>query len=253
MILLVKYFLIAVLFIFIQFTIIFAQGGPPMLTDDPNPVEKGHWEINNAITLEHDHEIGEEFEVPLEDFNYGLSNSVQLKYEVPFILKHTFGSTIIGGLGKSNFGVKWRFLNNEKYRISISTYPQFLFNIIPASAEREITDKGIELLLPFELLKEFDNYSIAIEAGREFESKDQGEWKFGLLYDRTLSKKVGIAVEISGISDYTFKNNELFLNVGSRIILTEDSKLLFSVGNNFIVHNSDENKFIGYFGLQITF
>ncbi len=60
-----------------------------------------------------------------------------------------------------------------------------------------------------------------------------------------------LAAEISGISDYTFKINELFLNVGSRIILSNQFKLLFSVGNNFIVDKTDENKFIGYAGLQI--
>lgn len=248
-----KIFFVILLLLFIKHDIIFAQGGPPMLTDDPNPVEKGHWEINSAFTLEHSHEIGDEFEVPLEDFNYGLSNSIQLKYEVPFILKHTFGSTIIGGLGKSNLGVKWRFLNNEKSEISISAYPQFIFNNLSSSTERGITEEGIELFLPIEFLKEFDNYSIDVELGRELESKDQGEWRFGLLYDRTLSKKVELASEVYEISDYTFKNNELFLNIGSRIILNDNFKLLFSVGNNFIIHNSDENKFIGYLGLQLTF
>jgi hypothetical protein len=252
MIIPVNYLFTVLIFLFFQ-SIIFAQGGPPMLTDDPVPVEKGHWEINNAIGLEHNHEIGDEFEVPLVDINYGLSNSIQLKYEVPFILKHTFGSILIGGIGKSNFGVKWRFLNNEKYKISISTYPQFLFNNTPVSSKREITEEGIELSLPFEFLKEFENYSIAMELARDFESKDQGEWRFGLLYDRTLSKRVEIGAEISGISDYTFKNNLIFFNAGSRIKLNEHFKFLLSVGNNFIVHNSEENKFIGYYGLQITF
>jgi len=110
-----------------------------MITDDPVTVEKGHWEINNAITYEHT-ASSDAFELPLEDFNYGLTDNIHLKYEVPFIILHNYGSRVIGGLGKSSVGAKWRFFENKKSKISISAFPAFSFNIPASSSERSITD-----------------------------------------------------------------------------------------------------------------
>src|SRR4051812_14826016 len=62
-----------------------AQGGPPMLTDDPGTVDYKHWEINTALTIEKS-QSSTEFEAPLVDINYGLKPGVQLKLEVPLLV-----------------------------------------------------------------------------------------------------------------------------------------------------------------------
>src|SRR6187455_3167995 len=61
-----------------------AQGGPPMITDDPGTPGDGHWEINVAFTTEHspDERIAE---MPLVDLNYGIGERLQLKYEVAWL------------------------------------------------------------------------------------------------------------------------------------------------------------------------
>jgi hypothetical protein len=59
-----------------------AQGGPPMITDDPGTPGDGHWEINLAASARHSATTSEG-EVPLLDVNYGLGERIQLKYEVP--------------------------------------------------------------------------------------------------------------------------------------------------------------------------
>ena len=61
---------------------VFAQGGPPLLTDDPGTPGNRNWEINIASTQFFS--PGEnEVETPLLDINYGLGDRIQLKYEVP--------------------------------------------------------------------------------------------------------------------------------------------------------------------------
>lgn len=222
-----------------------------MLIDDPVPVEKGHWEINNGFIMEHS-SGSDVFEMPLEDFNYGINSNMHIKYEVPFILMHESGSPAIGGLGKSSIGVKWRFYNNEKIGISISTFPAFAFNTLSSSSERGITEEGVEFTLPFSFLLVHHNSSYVVEIGREFSSLDQGCWIYGSLYDLRLSEKADIAVELFGNSDYKFTESEIFLNVGTRINLGKHFNLMFSAGNNFIYHNATENKFIGYLGLQLA-
>src|SRR5258706_8003817 len=135
-----------------------AQGGPPMVTDDPVTVEKGHWEINNALTWEHT-SSSDAFETPLEDFNYGISDNIHIKYEMPIVLIHNEGSPVIGGIGKTSIGSKVRFYNNEKRHISFSTFPAFSFNILSSSSERGITDEGIEFVLPISFMIEHNNSS----------------------------------------------------------------------------------------------
>src|SRR5689334_7895346 len=62
----------------------FGAAGPPLVTDDPGTAEKGTWEINLASTYEERHGQSAA-ELPLLDFNYGLGERVQFKYEVPWV------------------------------------------------------------------------------------------------------------------------------------------------------------------------
>jgi len=54
-----------------------------------------------------------------------------------------------------------------------------------------------------------------------------------------------------GDPDYKFTTNEIFLNVGTRIKLSKYFNLLYSIGNNFLVHKNTENEFISYLALQL--
>ncbi len=246
---LIKILFILTLFLIVKHSI-FAQGGPPMITDDPVTVDKGHWEINNAFILEHT-SSSDAFQLPLEDFNYGLTDNIHIKYEVPFMLIHNTGSPVIGGFGKSSIGAKIRFYNNEKSKISLSVFPAFSFNTISSSSERGITDAGIEFVLPVSFLIERNNSAIVLEAGREFTSRDHGGWLFGSLYNIKISNRAELSAELFGNSDYKFISNEILFNIGTRINLSKHFNLLFSVGSNFILHTGPEDKFIGYLGLQL--
>src|SRR5438067_1001366 len=85
-----------------------AQGGPPLLTDDPITPGDRHWEVNIALTAEHFR--GERsYGAPLLDLNYGLGERIQLKWEVPWLMVQTPGAGTRSGLGDSKLGVKWRF------------------------------------------------------------------------------------------------------------------------------------------------
>ena len=123
------------------------QGGPPMITDDTGTVEKGHFEINTAFTMEVGAD-GRLWGTPLVDFNYGTSKNTQIKVEIPYEVLHTNGQKGVRGLGNTNIGVRWRFRDgDEKGRLALSVYPQIEFNT-PGSAARRlgIVDRGPEFL-----------------------------------------------------------------------------------------------------------
>ena len=70
---------------------VLAQGGPPLLTDDPGTPGNRNWEINIATT--HFRSPGErEIEAPLLDINYGLGDRIQLKYEVHYLFDSDEGA-----------------------------------------------------------------------------------------------------------------------------------------------------------------
>ncbi len=47
-----------------------AQGGPPLITDDPFTPRAWHWEINTGWSAEHGPD-GSAHEIPAFDLNYG--------------------------------------------------------------------------------------------------------------------------------------------------------------------------------------
>ena len=100
-----------------------AQGGPPLATDDPGTPGDGKWEINGAITTEITRSR-QNFGLPALDFNYGVGEHVQLKFETEADLIHAMGSATRAGIGYSKVGVKWRFVDEEKSGVAVSVYPQ---------------------------------------------------------------------------------------------------------------------------------
>ncbi len=101
----------------------FAQGGPPFRTDDPETPGNRHWEINFGCIGDRNLTAGA-YQVPDFDFNYGLGDRIQLKYEIPIAIKDTrpqpatamadaVNGQVLGGLGESLLGVKWRFYEHH--------------------------------------------------------------------------------------------------------------------------------------------
>jgi hypothetical protein len=100
-----------------------AQGGPPFRTDDPETPGNQHWEINFGFIGDRNPAAGA-YQVPDFDINYGLGDRIQLKYEIPIAIEETrpqpalagapaVSGQVIGGLGESLLGIKWRFYEHH--------------------------------------------------------------------------------------------------------------------------------------------
>jgi len=126
-----------------------AQGGPPLVTDDPETPGNGHWEINLATIASHTSGRWE-IAAPDVDINYGWGEHIQLKLDVPWNFVHETDQRWKSGLGAANVGVKWRFVDIEDSGFSMSTYPQFSWNWLSPSARRGISPSGRQFFLPIE-------------------------------------------------------------------------------------------------------
>jgi hypothetical protein len=226
-----------------------AQGGPPMLTDDPATPGPGHWEVNVAATAAHRH-ASTEGESPLLDINYGVGERIQLKYEVPWVSQREDGETH-SGLGNSLLGVKWRFYDAGEHAWQISTYPQVeVHNPGSRSVERGLAEEGTGVLLPLEFQREFESYGINFEVGRELRSRGEDSWFGGFVAGREFSERLELMAEVHG--EAAARDSALALNVGGRFALNEQGSLLFSAGHELYNDFEGRTALFGYIGWQMT-
>src|ERR1051325_3316526 len=101
--------------------LVLAQGGPPLLTDDPGTPGDGRSELNIAFTVEKfRHQTL--YEAPLLDFNYGVGERIQLKAELPWLFDHDTPGSDESGLGNVLLGFKYRFLDHDKSEVDVAVY-----------------------------------------------------------------------------------------------------------------------------------
>jgi hypothetical protein len=228
----------------------FSQGGAPMVTDDAATVEKDHMETNLGFTLEHN-ETAHIYELPLIDFNYGLTPHLQVKIEIPFVINHELGDEAVRGMGKLSFGLKWKFLDHEEH-ISAGVYPQIYLNITSTASQKGLTDEGIEFFLPLSVEKGFKKNAFVVQVGRFFKTTQSGEWFYGMLLNHELTKQFEFAGEFFGYLPSNFSDNETFLNFGVRVKMYEHLRFLFSAGRSIIKSHEGSTTVIAYLGVQIT-
>ena len=142
-----------------------AQGGPPLMTDDPDTPGPNHWEINLAMLLETSR-LERRIDTPRLDLNFGLGRRIQLKFEVPWVSVRDEDNKIQSGTGNAVAGVKWRFVGQEGTRIAWSIYPQLEFNTAHGSVVKGIVEDGRQFLLPTELTVEFVHAEIDKQLAR---------------------------------------------------------------------------------------
>jgi len=227
-----------------------AQGGPPLLTDDPDTPGPGHWEINLAMLLETSR-LERRIEAPRLDVNYGVGRRIQLKFEMPWVRAHQEGERLQDGAGNAVVGVKWRFLGQEGMRVAWSIYPQFAFNTLHSSIEKGIVEDGRQFLFPTELTVEVAHVEINGEIGWNVVENRRDNWIFGASAESHVVPRLELLGELHGeqMPDAT---TELFANVGARPRLTRQLILLLAAGRT--VHGSTNagRRVYAYVGLQFN-
>lgn len=228
-----------------------AQGGPPLLTDDPGTPGNRHWEINTGFTFEHNHD-GSVFEVPRLDFNYGLGEQIQLKYELPWTVIKVPPQAVRGGPGNSLVGVKWRFLDQAKHGLAISAYPQFEFNNGTSSSRRGIVSEGTTLVLPLESSRQWGATALNVEFGWEFHQHEVDEWFYGIVAQRKWGRMEWLG-ELHGAARNYAAGGEVLLDAGGRWHWSEKFSLLYMVGRSARSFPGEPATLFGYIGVQRQF
>jgi hypothetical protein len=227
-----------------------AQGGPPMITDDPGTPGDGHWEINVAATGRHGSH-GSESELPLLDINYGVGDRIQLKYEVPWVVQHEDGSSR-SGLGNSLLGIKWRFYDVGEDDWQLSMYPQVeLRNPRSHSARRGLAEDGTAVLLPVQVQRTFEHFGVNVEVGRELRSRSDDEWFGGVVIGHEWHEGLEGMAELHMEASQSLDRSALAVNLGMRIGVTDSGTLLVSIGHEIRNALEERASRLGYIGWQV--
>jgi hypothetical protein len=222
-----------------------AQGGPPFRTDDPETPGNQHWEINFGFIGDLNAVSGA-YQVPDFDINYGLGDRIQLKYEIPIAIEQTrpqppasttpaVSGQVIGGLGESLLGIKWRFYEHhpqepwlterfgtglpEAFRhhpaaatpadaaepvvdLSLSTYPQLFLDNPTRSVARGLVAPGPTFFLPLEVNGRLGPLRFDGEVGYNFGNHQVPQsWARGLLVGHEFSDRTEAYIELYDTQD----------------------------------------------------
>jgi len=231
--------------------IAFAQGGPPMITDDPGTPGNGKWENNLAIIFEH-RPNETSFDAPEIDLNYGVGEHIQLTLQnAPVLLKRS-GHGLIGGLGSTEAAVKWRFLDEATSGLDMSMFPRVIFNIDQSSVRRGIAEDGTRFQIPFQAAKTFGRLHVDAEFGPRASTVGRSEWLYGIVCGFDLAKPTMLMAELHDELRMNFSHDVLTLNVGLRHEFTENYILILSMGHE--LRSPDQpTALIGYFGMQFVY
>jgi len=231
--------------------VLYAQGGPPMLTDDPGTPGNGNWEINLAY-IEERNKLDQISSFPHIDVNYGLGESIQLKFETGWVFANLADGGSRSGLDDSLVGLKWRFLDQSKTGLNMSVYPQLTAENSTGSAARGIAPPGPNLLLPVEVSRDFGKLQVVGEVGYEVMRSAENEWVLGILGALAVSERLELLSEVHITGPKLFSESDVILNFGFRQELTPHLKLLASAGTG-VNNGPNRTSFIAYLGIQVLF
>jgi len=230
-----------------------AQGGPPMITDDPGTPGNRHWEINLAVAFQHFPDETS-YDAPVIDLNYGVGEHIQLTLQGGPVLLKRDDHGVIGGMGGTEAAVKWRFLDQKDAGFDVSMFPRVIFNVQPSSALRGLAEDGTHFQIPFQAAKSFGRFHADVEVGPRIGTVGRGEWLYGIVGGVDLDKTATTALmaELQGTSRTNFDRDFLTVNVGVRHEFTKTRILIASFGHEL----RDPNQslaWIGYFGVQLLY
>jgi hypothetical protein len=234
-----------------------APAGPPFVTDDPEPVEPGHFEINTALqgTYTRDGRAGA---WPTIDSNYGAAEGVQLHLGLYASFAGGGGETeaLRYGYGDTEIGVKLRFIDEDDdgWRPQVAVYPITQFPT--GDAGRGLGAGHQRTILPVWAQKSWGDWTSYGGAGywlnRGGGTDDRDFWFFGWVLQRKISEDWTLGGELFRQTAQTVggKASSGF-NLGGYYNFDETDHLIFTVGRG--VRNTEINDFSYYAGYQLQF
>lgn len=229
-----------------------AHAGPPFITDDPEPVELHHWEINIGTMDFRDAPGDWSGFAPLLEVNYGALPDVQLHIIAPFAFDKPHDERGHYGYGDTELGVKYRFVHEDEHgwRPQIGIFP--LVELPTGNHELGLGNGKAQVFLPVWIEKSFGKWTTYGGGGWWYNPGDadnRNYWLAGWEIQRKITESFTLGAEIfHTTADVRGESSATGLNLGAIWDLNDHYHILASAGHS--VHGISE--FTGYLALQIT-
>ncbi len=221
-----------------------AWAGPPFLTDDPEPVELGHWEVYGASQWSWARQAASGT-LPHAEVNYGALPELQLHAIVPLVLSWNRAEPLEYGLGDVELGAKLRFVDEGSGRPQVGIFP--LVTLPTGSTSRGLGAGRVQALLPVWLQKSFGPWTTYGGGGVRL-AADGNAAVLGWLLQRALSAGVALGAEAYLTIPFSGDPVQAQVNAGLIVDLSERDHLLLSGGPSF----GTEARAQGYLAYLLT-
>jgi hypothetical protein len=226
-----------------------SHAGPPFITDDPEPVDLHHFELYLGGAMYSKTPTSDFTDSPFVEFNYGLLPDTQ----VHIILNGAYerardGDKAHYGLGDTELGVKYRFIQESDSMPQIGVYP--LLEVSTGNHHEGLGNGQTQIFLPVWAQKSFGDWMVYGGGGFFYNPapQDRSYWRFGVVVQRDLSKQWTLGAEVFHETPGPYVQGHTAFNAGIIYNINENEHLLFSAGRDI----DGPNLFMTYLSLQFT-
>jgi hypothetical protein len=236
-----------------------AQAGPPFQTDDPTPVDRGHYEAYIFGTVD-----GTSAELdtisPGFEFNWGAIPNIQLHVILPFGAALPSNKAVYapGGAGPSacgvedmELGVKYGFIKQTKHRPQIGSFT--MFEIPTGSYSAGLGVGKVWYKLPLWAEKEFGPWSLV--GGLGYAVVPQSQYRNylygGYLVKRVVNERLELSAEVfsharEGFAAAQTQSSTLIDAGGYYHFKSPGLQLLFAYGHS-VAGQTENYAYLGFY------
>lgn len=231
-----------------------AGAGPPFRTDDPEPVEFGHFETYlfslGTRTTNQSNGI-----LPGLEVDYGAAPNLQIATIIPLAYTAQEGAPSGFALGDVEFGAKYRFIMPDEgsWLPQAAVYPTV---VLPVGNQKLGFSTGhAQLFLPLWLQKEFGPWT-AYGGGGYWINPGSGNRNFGFIGAalwRKATERLNLGIEVfHQTSPASTVKASTGLDVGMSYDISETWRVLGSVGTG-LQNRGDTNLVSYYAAVSLSF
>ncbi|MBS0275878.1 MAG: transporter [Proteobacteria bacterium] len=228
-----------------------ALAGPPFLTDDPVPVDYGHWEVYGFSAATHAQGDTGGILGGVE-VNYGAAPDLQLHAIVPVAFDDPAHARMQTGLGDIELGAKYRLIGPGRDGWQVGAFP--LLEIPAGDANRGLGTGHLRAYFPLWLQKDWGKWTTYGGGGYWVNpgAGNRNYWFAGWLLQRQVTDNLALGGEIfHQTANAAGGRDATGFNIGAVYDFSANYHLLLSAGRG-LQNAQTANEFSYYFGVQWT-
>lgn len=229
-----------------------AHAGAPFLTDDPNVVATGHYEllVFYQQTLSGDGRSGT---LPGLELHYGPVERLELDLIAPLAFSTPRGERTQRGYGDTILGLKYSLLDEGEANPQIGFAPKL--DLPTGNADRGLGSGGAALFLPIWIQRTRGDFRTYGGGGYWINrgSNNRNYWFAGLEAEYRFTTAWTLGAEVFYTTPQTsLSRSTTGFNVGGSYVFSPHDQVLYSLGRG-LRNVSETNRISSYIGYQLSY